>query len=290
MGRYIIVGSGPAGISASLYIKRAGLSVKVIGKDGGSLEKADKIQNYFGLEKALSGSELIQIGIKQAKELGVEIITEEVLDISYADEGFEVSVKSDTYKASAVLLATGAARKAPRIEGLVQFEGMGVSYCAVCDGFFYRGKEVAVLGSSEYALHEVKELLPIASKVSVLTNGVEPDADFPAGVEVYKAKISKLFGAEVLEGAQFSDGAALRFNGLFIAVGSAAAGDLARKLGANVVDNKISVNADMETNIPGLYAAGDCTGGIMQVSTAVAEGARAALSAIDYVRKKKKSK
>ena len=136
MDDIIIVGSGHAGISASLYIKRAGLSVKVIGKDGGSLEKADKIQNYFGLEKALSGSELIQIGIKQAKELGVEIITEEVLDISYADEGFEVSVKSDTYKASAVLLATGAARKAPRIEGLVQFEGMGVSYCAVCDGFF----------------------------------------------------------------------------------------------------------------------------------------------------------
>ena len=80
----------------------------------------------------------------------------------------------------------------------------------------------------------------------------------------------------------------LNFSGLFIAVGSAAAGDLARKLGANVVDNKIEVNNDMETNIPGLYAAGDCTGGIMQVSTAVAEGAKAALNAIDYVRKKKK--
>ncbi|HOJ35890.1 MAG TPA: NAD(P)/FAD-dependent oxidoreductase [Clostridiales bacterium] len=288
MDDIIIVGSGPAGISASLYIKRAGLSVKLIGKDGGSLEKADKIQNYFGLEKAMSGSELIQIGLRQAKELGVEHITEEVLDISYADEGFEVAVNNGSYKALAVLLATGAARKAPRIEGLRQFEGMGVSYCAVCDGFFYRGKEVAVLGHSEYALHEVKELLPIASKVSVLTNGMAPDAEFPENVKVYTSKIKRLFGSETLEGAEFADGEMLNFSGLFIAVGSAAAGDLARKLGANVVDNKIEVNNDMETNIPGLYAAGDCTGGIMQVSTAVAEGAKAALNAIDYVRKKKK--
>lgn len=280
----LIIGNGPAGISASLYASRAGLSVTVIGKDNGALAKAEKIENYFGLDRVLSGPELIETGLRQATTLGVEIISDEIFDISYADS-FVVSGKLGNYSAKVVLLATGAARKTIKIEGLEKFEGSGVSYCAVCDAFFYRGKDVAVLGNGEYALHEIKELLPIAKSVTLLTNGVKTKTDFPKEVSIITEPIKKLFGNMMIEGAEFKDGSKVSFNGLFVALGSAAAGDLARKIGAEVSGDKIVVDDNMATNIPGLLAAGDCIGGILQVSTAVAEGAKAAMTGIAYLRK-----
>lgn len=287
MSDVIILGNGPAGISAAAYTARAGLETLVIGRDSGSLSKAGEIENYYGFPEPISGEQLVRNGLNQAYRLGVSTIEDEVVGIQY-DGGFTVQTKTEEYQAPIVILATGAARRAPAIEGLREFEGKGVSYCAVCDAFFYRGKHVAVLGDGNYALHEAQELLPVVGSVTVLTNGREPTAAFPPEIPVDKREIAALQGGKVLETVRFKDGSALPVSGVFVAQGVASSGDFARTLGAQTEGGRIVVDENMQTSIPGLYAAGDCTGGMLQISKAVYDGAKAATSAIQYYRKLKK--
>ena len=280
----IIIGSGPAGLSAALYTCRAKLKTIVIGKDNGALEKAELIENYFGLEKPLSGLELIQNGKKQVLNLGGTIFEEEVIGISW-NKYFEIETTQRKLQTKAVLIATGASRKKVNLENLEKFEGKGVSYCAVCDAFFYRNKDVAVLGNGAYALKELEELLPIAKSVTLLTNGLEPMVEIPKEINIIKTSIHKLSGENILESIKFTDNTEIFVNGLFIALGNASASDLAKKLGAVLTpQGLIKVNENMETNIKGLFAAGDCTGGLLQVSKAIGEGAKASQKIIQYVR------
>ncbi|MEG1870315.1 MAG: NAD(P)/FAD-dependent oxidoreductase [Oscillospiraceae bacterium] len=281
----IIIGNGPAGISASLYVARAGLTALVIGKDMGTLRKAEKIENYYGFVDGITGEELAKNGIEQAKRLGVEFAHKEVVDISF-DEMYNVKTSDGDYLAKAVIIATGTQRMAPKINGLKDFEGRGVSYCATCDGFFYKKKDVAVIGSKEYALHEATELSGIANSVTLLTDGEPAPENIPTEIAVNTKKISELAGETKLECVVFEDGTTLTIRGAFIAFGSAGSTALATKLGAVVNGNKIAVDENMSTNLPGLYAAGDCTGGMYQVAKAVYEGARAGMEAAKFVRSK----
>ncbi len=283
MADVIILGNGPAGISAAAYTTRAGLKTTVIGKDGGALLKAHKIENYYGFAEPVSGEQLIHDGLEQAKRLGAELVSDEVVGITY-DGDYVVEAKNGVYRSAAVILATGSSRSAPKMEGLRRLEGHGVSYCAVCDAFFYRGKSVAVLGNGEYALHEAMELLPVVGSVTLLTNGKEPDVDIPREIPVDKREITSLEGDPVLSSVVFKDGEPLAVSGVFVAVGVAGSTDLARKLGAEIKGSSIVVDETMQSNIPGLYAAGDCTGGLLQVAKAVYEGAQAASSVIKQVR------
>ena len=130
--RAIIVGSGPAGVSAALYLARAGVSVTILSKDGGALLKADKIENYYGFAEPISGKELYEQGLANAKRLGCTIKEEEVIGVSFLNT-LAVQTTEATYEAEAVILATGASRTAPKIDGLARLEGHGVSYCAICD-------------------------------------------------------------------------------------------------------------------------------------------------------------
>lgn len=279
----VIVGSGPAGASAALYIARANLSLTVIGGES-ALARAEKIENYYGLPAPVSGRTLYENGLAQLRALGVTPLDGEVVDIAFTD-GFETALRSGVRLTSrAVILCTGAKRVQPAMRRLSDFEGHGVSYCAVCDAFFYRGKDVAVLGGGAYALHEAQTLLPVARSVTLLTNGTQPTADFPREIKLVRTPIESLLGDALLAGVRLTDGTELPFAGLFIALGTAGASDLARKLGAEVRGADIVTDEHMATLLPGLYAAGDCTGGILQVATAVAEGARAALSAIRFLR------
>ena len=268
----IILGRGPAGISASLYTARAGLNTLVIGREGGALLKTEAVANYFGFAEPVSGRTLLKNGAVQARAAGAELLDGEAVGISCGN-GFSVSTVEKEFSAPIVILATGSQRQAPKIPGLPEFEGHGVSYCAVCDGFFYRGKDVAVLGSGAYALHEAEVLLPLAAKVTVLTNGERPQADFPPQVTVRTEKIQSLDGETVLSGARFADGSFLPLAGIFVAVGVAGSVDLARKLGAETKGAAITVDENRRTSIPGLYAAGDCTGGMFQIAKAVCDGA-----------------
>ena len=283
MSDIIIIGAGPAGVSAAVYALRSGASVTIIKKDGGALEKADLIENYYGFAAPISGPELLENGISQAKRLGAEIVEAEAVGMGFTDR-LQVMTTAGDFEAYAVVLSTGSTRNAPRIPGLKEFEGKGVSYCAVCDGFFCRGKDVAVLGSGQYALHEAAELQPIAASVTLLTNGETPEVDIPDWLKVDTRKITSIEGSMLIEKVNFDDGESLDTFRLFVAVGTAGSADLARKAGAVIDGTKITVDAAMATNVPGLFAAGDCTGGLAQVAKAVYEGAVAGMSAGKYVR------
>lgn len=283
MADVIILGNGPAGISAASYTARAGLNTMVIGRDMGALTKAGEIENYYGFPEPVSGQQLVQNGIDQAGRLGAEMISDEIVGISYDGE-FAVQSKTNEYRASTVILATGASRRAPRIKGLSDYEGKGVSYCAVCDAFFYRGKSVAVLGEGDYALHEAMELLPVVGSVSLLTNGKEPTVEFPKEVTVYKNEIASFQGDTVLNSTVFKDGSTLPVKGVFIAVGVAGSSDFAKNLGAETAGTTIVVDENMQSSVPGLYAAGDCTGGMLQIVKAAYDGAKAAMGVIKRIR------
>lgn len=277
----IIIGAGPAGISASLYLKRANINVLIISKGYGALEKASKIENYYGLNEVISGKELFNIGINQAKRLGIEIVEDEVTGISLEESFFTVVTANREYIASKVILATGASRRIPNIKGIKEYEGKGISYCAICDAFFYRDKDVGVLGSGNYAIHEANQLKSIANSVTILTNG-EKMVENRDGeeFEVEDKPIREFRGNNIIEEVEFEDEDTKKLSGIFIAIGTASSNDLARKIGAVIQNNNIKVNENMQTTVDGLYACGDCTGGLLQINKAVYEGAKAAMHII----------
>lgn len=281
----IIIGAGPAGISASLYTRRANIKTLIIYSDDlSALEKTSKIDNYYGFSKGIVGKELYQEGIEQAKNLGVDIKKEEVTKIEMIEKGFLVVTEQDKYQSKAIILATGNKKNKPKIKGIEKFEGKGISYCAVCDGFFYRNRSIGVIGSGNYAVTETNELINIASNITILTNG-EKAPEFRAdNVTIDTKKIEEIHGNQKVEEIEFSDHSKLKVDGIFVAQGVAGSTEFAKKLGAMTKQDKIVVNENMETNIPGLYACGDCTGGLLQISKAVYEGATAGMQAIQYIR------
>ena len=240
----IIIGGGPAGVSAALYLARAGQKVCIIENGPGALAKA---HDCFTLS---------------LKNMAEQLQTE------------------------ALILATGSKNITLNLPGLIELEGKGISYCAVCDGFFFRKKNVAVLGNGAYALHEAAYLKQLADSVTILTNGQSGDAAKAAGFEVNTSVLQAVEGNGKLSSIRFTDGSTLAVDGLFIALGTADSTDMARKLGAELNGRFIRIDSDGATNIPGLFAAGDCTGGLMQVAKAVHEGARAGLTALKFLRQR----
>lgn len=280
----IIIGSGPAGISAALYARRANLKVLIVSKGMSTLKKVEKIENYYGLEKPINGEELEKRGIQQAKDLGVEIINDEVINISF-DSNYTVETVNSSFECKKVIIATGSSRKSPNIKGVKEFEGKGISYCAICDGYFFRNKNVAVLGSKEYALHEAEELKNVTDNVKILTNGEQLVENRSSVTDINNKQIKEFRGNTKLEEVEFSDNSTEKIDGLFIAIGTASASDLAKKLGVLLDEkNNIMVDKDMQTNINGVFACGDCTGGTLQISKAVYEGMIAALCAIKQIK------
>ncbi|GJN64209.1 MAG TPA: NAD(P)/FAD-dependent oxidoreductase [Candidatus Faecalibacterium intestinipullorum] len=284
MSNVVIVGSGPAGVSAALYTARAGIDTTVLSRGSGALARAEGIQNYYGFAEAIPGAELERQGIEGAKAVGVKFVETEAVGLTFTDK-LTVETLAGDYSADAVILATGVSRAAPPLPGLKNLEGHGVSYCATCDAFFYRGRDVAVLGSGEYALHEVTALLPVAKSVTLLTGGAPLTAQFPLEVAVRTEKIEAILGEDAVTGVQLAGGEVVPVAGVFVALGVAGSTALARKMGAEVDGNRIVVGPDMMTSIPGLYAAGDCTGGLLQVAKAVYEGAMAGSEAAKALRK-----
>ena len=284
MPNIVIIGSGPAGVSAALYAARAGVETTILTKGPGALDRAELIQNYYGFAEPNAGAELERRGIEGAKALGVQFVTTEAVGLTYMDK-LTVETLAGDFPADAVILATGASRAAPHIPGLAGLEGHGVSYCATCDAFFYRGKDVAVLGSGEYALHEVQALLPVVKSVTLLTNGSPLTTSFPPEVTVCPEKVNAILGEGRVSGVELSGSKTVALSGVFVALGVAGSTALARKLGAEVDGNRILVDEHMQTTLPGLYAAGDCTGGLLQVAKAVYEGALAGTEAAKALRK-----
>ena len=279
----VIIGGGPAGVSAALYLARAGIAAAIIENGPGALARAHKIDNYYGI--SASGSKIYANGLEQARSQDVQIINDEVIGVEYIDS-FTLSLKNtkESLTTSTLILATGTKNVSLNLPGLVQLEGKGISYCAVCDGFFFRKKKVAVLGSGAFALHEAEYLRHLASNVTILTNGQDAAAAQAAGFATITAKLTAVQGEQRLSAISFADGSVLEVDGLFIAMGTADSTDIARKLGAQINGRFIRIDSDGATNIPGLFAAGDCTGGLLQIAKAVHEGARAGLTALKFIR------
>lgn len=280
-----IIGSGPAGISASLYTARANIKTTIIAKSQGALSTAKEIENYYGFSDIISGITLHKTGIAQAQRLGVNIIEQEVVSVTDNENGFTIQTEQDTYESKVVILATGASRKKPDWQGFSNYEGMGISYCAVCDAFFFRGKNVAVAGSGPYALHEVNALLPLVNSVTLCTDGAPITTNFPPNVKIIDTPVACLEGDNTLSIIKFNDNSSIKIDGLFIAIGTAGSSGLANAIGAEVKSGDIAVDVNMRTNIPGLLAAGDCTAGMKQIAKAVYEGALAGTEAIQIIRR-----
>ena len=288
MKNITIIGSGPAGISAALYTSRAGIKTTVISKGEGALAKAESIENYYGVG-AISGPDLHQKGIEEARKLGVEFIEDEVVGLNWLGQ-YEIEGKAGKYTADAVILATGSARKTPKIKGISEFEARGVSYCAVCDAFAARGTHCVIIGAGEYALHEAEALMGVAERITILTNGQTDgrldDSVFTSkGFDVIDKLVVEIRGENRVSSVVFEDGEALDCSMVFVALGVAGSVELARKVGAYIENGRLMLDENMSLGLPGLYAAGDCTGGILQISKAVYEGTKAAFSAISFIKK-----
>lgn len=284
MKKLFIIGAGPGGVSTALYAKRSNIDTTIIYQNKSSLITGHSIDNYYGTPH-ISGKDLYEIGLKQAKDLNIPMIEEEVLAIEY-NQKYEIVTKDNRYEADAIVLATGAYRNVPKVKRIKEFEGKGVSYCAMCDGFFYRKKRIAVIGSGAYAKHEAAYLKNLSDDVFVLTNGEVISDDKLNEFNLIDKVIDSIDGQDKIEKIIFKDGSELEIDGLFIAIGVAGSADLARKLGVMIDNsNKIITDENRMSNLEGLYAVGDATSGMPQVVKAVYDGALAATHINTYFKR-----
>lgn len=273
----IVLGSGPAGLSAAVTARGRNKSVLVIGNrwQDSPLARAERVDNYLGMP-GMTGMEMLEAFQRHAQEMGVEMVTGKVLSIMEW-EGFNLTVGSQLYQGSALILAPGVVRQA-KFPGEETYLGRGVSYCATCDGMLYRNKPVAVVGRSKDAPHEAAYLKSIGCQVVYVApkrpDQLEEDIPF---IQVAKLAVKGEQTVTALE----ADGADIPVNGVFILREAVAPGDLLP--GLTLEKGAIQVDRSMATSVPGVFAAGDATGAPLQVSKAVGEGLIAALSACEYL-------
>lgn len=274
----IIIGGGPSGVSAALYTARGGLSVAVIHNGVSALHRAREIENFYGAGR-VSGATLYETGLGQAAAVGARVISDQVTFVRSDEDGFTVTTVGGEYFARRLVAATGADRARANIAGLSDYEGRGVSYCAVCDAFFYRKKRVGVVGAGEFAEHEYNAIKPVAGEATLLTNGEEPSF---FAERTITCGIARVFGDERLRGVELADGTRLELDGLFVALGVMGSSALCKSVGVFTDGGgAIKVDGRGMTNVRGLYAVGDCTNGIKQIGKAVSDGIAVGLNIIE---------
>jgi len=301
----IIIGAGPAGLTAALYAARYKVNTLVIGMlPGGTATEAHKICNFPSYED-IGGIELMLKMIKQVKDLRVEIKQEEVINIK---KGFKVFTNKKEYSSKKIIIATGSSRAKLGVEREENLTGKGISYCATCDANFYKDKIVGIVGGGNAALTSALLLAKIAKKVYIIyrknkffraepmwIQEVEKDKKiFP----VFNSQVKKLVGEDKLEGVEIKkvgtppgvpQSTALRgikLEGLFVEIGGVSNIKLAKLLGINLDKNYIKVDKEQKTNVKGIFAAGDVTNNLLkQIVTACGEGAVAGFSVFKDLRK-----
>jgi thioredoxin reductase (NADPH) len=295
----IIIGLGPAGISAGIYSARYKMKTLMIGKlPGGLAGEAWEIHNFPSYEK-ISGVELITKMMNQVKKLGVDIKAEEVIDIKKKD-GFEVTTNKNKYHSKKIILATGSERKKLDLERERELTGKGICYCVTCDAGFFKDKVVGVVGGGNSALTSAILLTKYAKKVYIIYRKNEFSKAEPSWVDevkknkkievLFETTVEKLLGKEKLEEIEISKKGKkekLKVDGLFIEVGNVPGVELADRLGIKKEKDYIVVNRNQETNVKGVFAAGDVTNNALkQIIVSCGEGAVAAYSAYKELSKK----
>ena len=266
----LVVGGGPAGLSAALNVRARGRSVLVVSNpmEENPLWPSERVDNYLGMP-GVSGREMLTAMRRHARASGAELLTGKALSAVQASGIWYVSVGTEMYNARAVVLAAGVTR-GKKFPGETEFLGRGVSYCATCDGMLYRGRPVAVLGYTDTARREAEFLREIGCFVTYF----------------HKPRQCAIQGGKTVESVT-CDGETVNVSGVFLLRPTMAPADLFP--GLAVENGYVEVDRRMATNLPGLFAAGDCTGGPLQVAKAVGEGLTAGQSAAAWAAKPKDS-
>jgi thioredoxin reductase (NADPH) len=294
----IVVGAGPAGLAAGLYGSRLGLQTVVVGETlGGMASEAWLVENYPGVE-SMRGMELAERMRRQAEDAGAEfLVPERVERLELQGEKKRAVCGSSTLRSDAVIVATGCCHRTLGIPGEAEFRGRGVSYCAVCDGVFFKGRKVLVVGGGNTAAMEALYLREIAAKVTMAHRRGDLRADaklksrvLSSGIEVlWNKQVVKIQGEKLVNGVVLRDagtGAEMQLpvDGVFIAVGESPQSHVAKNAGVVTTEEGfIQVNRRQETNVKGVYAAGDVTGAVHQIGVAVGEGITAAINAYLHI-------
>jgi len=299
----VIIGAGPAGLTAGIYAVRAGLKAVVLEKNivGGQVALTPVVENYPGFS-TVPGKQLMDIMSEHAREYlpvnegeGVESIT--LGDIA-AGESITLTTNRGIYSAKAVILATGSAYRQIGVPGETRYFGRGINYCASCDGYLYKGKKVAIIGGGNTALTDALHLKNLGVDITVIHRRDSFRAQKPLQDSLAREEIPVIWNTAVerIEGDEkrvtnlqlrnLKDDSITDFpvDGCFIAIGQVPSTDLAKTLGVKIKeDGFVEVDTAMRTNVPHVYAAGDLTGGLQQIVTAIGEGSIAAMSAFEDI-------
>ena len=297
----IIIGGGPAGLTAAIYASRMGMKMLLFesGIPGGRTLWAPMVENYPGFPEGITGTELVEKMVEQAKKFGAEMrFPEDVLDLTIDGKEKVVTTRLGEYRSLSIIVATGTQNRRLLVPGEIELLGQGVSYCAVCDGPLFRDKVTAVVGSSDEALEDALYLSDISKRVILTTQKDQIEASRKlleackekGNIEIIKARVKSILGDNNVKSISILDfegnkESEIPVDGVFISLGGIPMTSLAKKTGIEVDERGcIKVDRRQATNVEGIFAAGDCTCGGMQIVTAVGEGARAAMQAYQYVR------
>jgi len=296
----LIIGAGPAGLTAATYTAWLGLKTLVLESSiaGGKAWTAPMVENFPGFDEGIKGVDLAERMQRQAERLGALVVTsEEVVGLELADAVKHVSSRKQVYDASVIILATGTQKRKLKVPGEEDFLGRGVSYCAVCDGPFFRRSKVAVVGNSNEAVIEALSLAELAEQVLFVHEGdLKIEGTLlnrlrsKPKIETLQGKVTAIKGDQTVKAVEIQTVTASierEVKGVFIALGSVPLTAIVRNAGINMDRNGcLKVDRHQRTNVPGVFAAGDCTCGGMQIVTAAGEGAMAAMRASGYIRRK----
>lgn len=294
----IIIGGGPAGVTSAIYAIRANKKVLLLEKEiiGGKVASSPLIENYPGIMN-INGVELSEDLNKQLNNFGVEILRETVIDLQYEGAVKKIITKDEIYEAKAIIIATGTKYKKLGIEKEDEFIGKGISFCAVCDGFFYKNKTVAVIGGGNTGVANALELANVCKKIYLVQNQEYLTAEYILTEQLYKNKkieilynysITRLLGEQKLSGIELTSNnqtKILEVDGMFLAIGQIPETEFINKEKVKVDEmGYIIIDENCKTNIEGIFAGGDCVSKeIRQLTTAVSDGTIAALNAIKYL-------
>ena len=291
----IILGGGPTAIGCAIYAARFAMDVLVIGKVfGGLIATTHVVENYPAIS-SISGSGLMEMFREHMQSLDIPYISDEIMSIEKLKNHFVLHSFFQKFKAYSICIATGSERKKLGIPGEEEFAGRGVSYCATCDGPFFKDKEVCVIGGSDSAAKEALFLAQNTKKVYIIYRREEIRAEPINKKRVYENKkieiitntnVVEIKGENKVKSVIFDNGKEFEIEGVFIEIGAIPNSDIAKRIGVKTDDKgEILINRKSETNIPGVFAAGDVADApFKQAITGVSEGVIAAYSAFDYVK------
>ena len=296
----VIIGAGPAGLTAGLYLARACVKVILLEKfqPGGQALLTDKIENYPGFPEPVAGPELMERMKKQAETFGLKIMDQEVTEVTRAGPAYLIKSTQSEYLSKAVLIATGAISRKLGVQGEERLTGRGVSYCATCDGPFFRGKEILVVGGGDRAIEEALFLTRFADKVNIIHRRgrlraakiLQERAEKSPKINfILESVVTEILGEEKVEkvaakNVKTGENFKIPSQGVFIFVGTEPHTSFLK--GSIPLDEKGFIITDefMQTSLPGIFACGDCRKKILrQVVTACSDGAVAAASAQTYI-------